>query len=715
MGSPKLSLESSVEQEFSLRQLALLLPTDVAVLIVVLQPHKDQVWPHIARADGARSLGEGLRYGNVLGREVGRLFDPVSSGARSRAAQIAARDFREPALQSTLAAERGGADELIRALHPHLVANPGQEREILQAANDLSSGRSLFVEPELAEKARPAAEVLGKIRARRGAEAIAAGIEAKPSEFGENLVEDVMSTGLKHAGRVADAQAMKHMGPEAVNEFRRGVSPWLAPGEKVGTLKAFDAFTNAFKALSYPFWPASHIRNLLTGGIVNLEQGVTPRDYMTAMRVLTRRGNAPLAHLLPGIEHLSPEEQIQRLASSGFQYGKIGGGHQVTEVANLPSGQLPTGGRMTPMPPLTESISPTGNVATDTARLVGRGLFGTAGNIGRFARDVATGQGWRESLAKNLGIRGVGGVTESTLPLIQAGQTAGTNVENLLRTAMYHAKLRQGFTPELAGEAVRKWHMDYSALTPFQKNVMSRVFPFGTFMQKNLPLQVEKLMTNPGLFQREYGALANLGAGQYKPEYLGETAVPVGREHEGKQTFVSRYGMPAEEAFSPIQFTRGVPNIPETAMNYAAQMNPLIRAPLEHILNREFYTGRPLNTTGRSALGTLLSESPAGRFYTTAQTIGKTNLTPAEKVLALTTGIKVSDVDLARQQAMETRSAAEQQLARMPHITPSTDFFVKPENREQLNPDEVRAMQVWTALQKERAEYAKKKKLGLIK
>lgn len=82
--------------------------------------------------------------------------------------------------------------------------------------------------------------------------------------------------------------------------------------------------------------------------------------------------------------------------------------------------------------------------------------------------------------------------------------------DDIQRNAMYKwakAKaLKKGLTGEAAevaaGKTVREALFDYSASTPFEKNVMKRFAPFYTFMKNNLEFQLKNSMKNTGKYKR---------------------------------------------------------------------------------------------------------------------------------------------------------------------------------------------------------------------
>jgi hypothetical protein len=100
--------------------------------------------------------------------------------------------------------------------------------------------------------------------------------------------------------------------------------------------------------------------------------------------------------------------------------------------------------------------------------------------------------------------------------LIQKGFAVGRTVENNARVAHYIDKIvkgggAKGFSPGALGKfeddlvlrsanSVKKYLFDYQDLSPFEQRVMKRFIPFYTWTRKNIPLQMETFITQPGKF-----------------------------------------------------------------------------------------------------------------------------------------------------------------------------------------------------------------------
>ncbi len=77
-----------------------------------------------------------------------------------------------------------------------------------------------------------------------------------------------------------------------------------------------------------------------------------------------------------------------------------------------------------------------------------------------------------------------------------------TTVENYLRGTLAMDRLMNGSSISAAVSDVYKYHFDYADLSAFERGVLRRVIPFYTWTRKNLPLQLEMMLTNPKIYNR---------------------------------------------------------------------------------------------------------------------------------------------------------------------------------------------------------------------
>jgi hypothetical protein len=89
---------------------------------------------------------------------------------------------------------------------------------------------------------------------------------------------------------------------------------------------------------------------------------------------------------------------------------------------------------------------------------------------------------------------------------MRANRAAGAFIENNAKLAHFINKMKKGMSEEEARASVNKYLFDYTALTPFERDVMRTIIPFYSWMRFNIPLQVEAMIANP----QKYGRIAKL-------------------------------------------------------------------------------------------------------------------------------------------------------------------------------------------------------------
>jgi hypothetical protein len=138
---------------------------------------------------------------------------------------------------------------------------------------------------------------------------------------------------------------------------------------------------------------------------------------------------------------------------------------------------------------------------------------------------------------------------------------------------------------EEAAYHTKKYLFDYFDLTPFERQWMRRIIPFYTWMRKNLPLQFEEVIKQPG----KYAAI-----GKYQSAMSEETdkeKIPdYVEEGMGIKLPEGPYVMPN----LPYADLQRIPHSIETFRELISNINPIIRYPVEVATNQEFFSGMPL-------------------------------------------------------------------------------------------------------------------------
>ena len=176
---------------------------------------------------------------------------------------------------------------------------------------------------------------------------------------------------------------------------------------------------------------------------------------------------------------------------------------------------------------------------------------------------------------------------------LAAGKRFGNAVEMQTRAVNFITHLKQGMSPIDAAEMVKKYHFDYLDLSDFERNVMKRILPFYSWMRKNIPMQLEMLLDNPGkynVFQHmQQNAAAITGADMSAmPEWLAEQVpIPLGRREDGRDRYFA-WSPPMSDLANiranPVEGLREVANM----------MSPMFKVPLELMTNQSMLLGAPI-------------------------------------------------------------------------------------------------------------------------
>jgi hypothetical protein len=157
--------------------------------------------------------------------------------------------------------------------------------------------------------------------------------------------------------------------------------------------------------------------------------------------------------------------------------------------------------------------------------------------------------------------------------------------DNFTRFAMWIDGIMKGMNFEEAAYHTKKYLFDYFDLTPFERQWMRRIIPFYTWMRKNLPLQFEEVIKQPG----KYAAI-----GKYQSAMSEETdkeKIPdYVEEGMGIKLPEGPYVMPN----LPYADLQRIPHSIETFRELISNINPIIRYPVEVATNQEFFSGMPL-------------------------------------------------------------------------------------------------------------------------
>ena len=172
---------------------------------------------------------------------------------------------------------------------------------------------------------------------------------------------------------------------------------------------------------------------------------------------------------------------------------------------------------------------------------------------------------------------------------MKAGRWMGGKVENEARVTGFINDLILTGNPRWAAENTKKFLFDYTELTEFERNIMKGIIPFYTWMRKNVVLQFEQMMKQPGKFTAMEKFISNV-----------ERASP-----ETDEQFLPKY-FPELHAFrTPLKTKQGSPlyvnpNLPFQDINRLFDANDWLSSLgpwkmfMELVLNRQTFTGGPI-------------------------------------------------------------------------------------------------------------------------
>lgn len=262
----------------------------------------------------------------------------------------------------------------------------------------------------------------------------------------------------------------------------------------------------------------------------------------------------------------------------------------------------------------------------------------------------------------------VGKVTGPVREYLTAMEGAHGFQNNVTRLQQMMNLLDEGWSPSAAAEKVKVSQLDYNRLSQTMREQGRAVVPFANFSLQNLRRTGDLLQNNPGGLSGLL-ALANSGrgGGDYVPPYVsGGAAIPVGGAEDGKQRFLSSFGIPMEdEAVGAVAaLLAGRPF--EAARRVGSSVSPALKVPAEVATGTQIFSGRPLEDLKPSGtLAALLGDNPFSRglsevvqgtpgarvLSTSDRLLDSPNKGVLASLLNLGTGLRVTDVD--QQQATE--------------------------------------------------------------
>ena len=453
---------------------------------------------------------------------------------------------------------------------------------------------------------------------------------------------------------------------------------WSTPRELGPVAVAWDMASNLFKSWATVPFPAFHARNFMSG-LFNTwrDDALSPGAMKEAWNVIRGGGlDAPLPGMAARTGQEAVPELIREAAARRVAFTRDASRGADTATPGVPGGLV----ARAPKPP-----GSGGSLAGDLAA----GAWGLVPKSREQLNPFAVEGVAREADANSL----VGGMRKMQ----------GT-LDDWVQLGHYIAKRRQGFTPDAAAEAVKKYHLDYTALTSTERNVMKRVFPWYSFSRRSLPTVLSDLATKPGKVAGSLRAVSGVrDPFEFVPSYIAEGAsVPIPGAPDGQQRYVSSFGLPVEDEAVKTLGSLAQGDVTRSLQQLLGMSQPLLKLPMEQAFGTQLYSGRrledlkplqataltPLNEEQSRGLSQVIANTPASRFFTTADKFLDERKGLGTTLLNTLTGVRVSDVDAERQRDIAAKNLLREELRGTPGARVAENLYVPKEQLPLLDPQQ---------------------------
>ena len=487
------------------------------------------------------------------------------------------------------------------------------------------------------------------------------GPEALPN-FARQLGVAVPTT----AAEMSALRAME-LPKNLADDWLREVPKWKVPESLEPISKAIDSFTNLFKA-SVLTWPARYVRDIMSGQARNIEAKMWDTGSAFGAHAILHGDDVSGAARIPAVQQWLTQRGMAATDKNGTDairqlYAKLGPGRAIeqSDVASRAPLDYSNG-----IDDLLKIIP--GQQKSTVAENIG-GVLNTA--IGR-----APGTSYNP-----LNIRGVGERVESTFAPVVAGEKIGRYTDDMNRLVPFLNQLKKGVDPAEAMRRIEQAQVNYNprTFTPTEQ-ALKRLLPFYSFTSRQLAYAGKTLTTNPAGGMGQSIRAINAGRDQdtLLPEHVAETAaIPLkSKMADGTKRYLTGLGLMLEDPLSLVGGPRA------TGLEALSRMNPLVKGPLEWATGQTFFQkgpngGRSLddldptlgrilaNVSGQDQavrtpgwLEAIIGNSPLTRVATTVRQLTDTRKDWKDKTAAIGSGVRVTDVSPAAQDALLRESLA---------------------------------------------------------
>ena len=342
--------------------------------------------------------------------------------------------------------------------------------------------------------------------------------------------------------------------PDMVNQINRVSSTFSTNAGAKQVLEWYDEITNIMKTLQTSANPAFLARNAIGETMMNWFAGVDMPSHKQAAQILKEINQVQdVVKVGDGLFYKgSPMYRfITRDGAEGIEYipksvrDNLGDKVAWTDAIFRPLSSV------TDVPSLTKDINKEYGI-----KLYKIGEHELSGHdLMTMFRDK--GLGWsgitKGNLIRNTSASIKSEIKGATGNLAQQGlkaaQDSGDYIETWTRFSHFMDRLSKGMSIDDAVSDVRMYHVDYRNLTNVERNTFRRIMPYYTYMRKNLPIQMNNLLSSfnkvgmiTHLVDSSYQTLERNNGGQplIVDDYLKEgMALPIGVDDSGNITYLN--------------------------------------------------------------------------------------------------------------------------------------------------------------------------------
>lgn len=500
------------------------------------------------------------------------------------------------------------------------------------------------------------------------------------AELFENM--KINPTGL--AKFVDDYAAAKGLNPADVNPAELYVPHAMSkaaermmhyntrPADTIGVVKAYDKALSLFKAGVYAPWPASHVRNWISGMWQNMVTAWrNPADAAFGLREATS-----------ALKGGGNREWLEAFKAYALHQGL-----QIDDwlgVKKALDSELPAG-------------------------------------LGAAFKDYTLGTA-KNALHPIKTIKNIATDAGSELGPVQGGRKIGELVEFVNRYSHFASLKKRGWTNAAAARSVKLAHFDYQDMTPLEREGMKRLVLFYNFTRKNLPLQLRALIDEPGgRTAQTIRAINSLREqkqheSEYIPNYLSEgLAIPLGSPQEGQQNFyISGEILPVEEAFNRFSVFGNKPDLKNIGESFGSMLAAPISYPIQAMQGRQWWSHRNIGDlyqtpTDDQNWNFILANSPAARALSFGRMATDERKTALQKLLNATVGGgRFTTVDIPKWMNIESREVLERMLEPSSAVLQG-DYLFAPDPSK-LTEEQIIQLSLLQQLQQENRKMNKERK-----